>query len=94
MSEMLLANSIYSTSLYLLYLFTVGGFKRSKCSNTTRLELVRGVRGHTVEDNVILKAEFKDFKGLVCAKSILYKYARFPTSSFLSLGIKDKLKPL
>jgi hypothetical protein len=91
---MLLTNSIYSTLLYLLYLFIVGCFKQSKCSNITRLELIRGVRGYTAEDNVILKAEFKDFKSFMCAKSVLYKYAQFPTSLFFSLGVKDKLKLL
>lgn len=55
---------------------------------------MRGVRGHTAGGDVVLKVEFKDLKGLMCAKPILYEYTWFPTSPFLSLGIKDKLKLL
>ena len=46
-SEMLLANCIYISSLHLFNLFAIGCFQRIKYCNVTGLKLVEGVRGHT-----------------------------------------------
>ena len=57
MSEMLLANCVYTSSLYSFNLFSIGGFQRAEHCDVTGLELIGGVREHSVQDNIVLKTE-------------------------------------
>jgi hypothetical protein len=56
-SKMLLADCIHTSSLESINLVAIGCFQRGKYCNITRLELVRGMRGETTEDNIVFETK-------------------------------------
>lgn len=92
--EVLLADRVNPSSLYLLYLFAIGRLQGREDSNITGLELMRCVRGHAAQSDVVLEAKLQDLESLMRSKAIPHEYSRFLVSSLFSLRVKHKLEPL
>ena len=91
---MLLADYVYTSSIQSFNLVAIGYLQGGKRSNVTGLELVRGVRGKTTQENVVLKAKLQDFEGLVRPKAVTNQHSWFLVSLSFGLGIKHTLDPL
>jgi hypothetical protein len=65
-------------------------------SNTyiARLELMGGMRWKPAEDDIIFVTEPHDFKGFMCAKSVIYQYSGVVFRSSLGLRVENMLNPV
>ena len=90
---MLLADYVYTSLIQSFNLVAIGCLQGGKRSNVTGLELVRGVRGKTTQENVVLKAKLQDLECLVCPEAVAYQNPWFTVSYSFSLGIKNTREP-
>jgi hypothetical protein len=87
----LFSNRPRTTTEQPLDLFTVGCLQWPKHGNVTRLELVRGVRRQSTQDDVVLVAEGHDIEALVGSEAVADQYARLTVGCRLCQRIKDVL---
>jgi hypothetical protein len=91
---MLLADCVHPSTVESFYLVTIGGLQWGEGPDVTGLELVRGVRGKTTKNDVVLKAKLQDLQCLVGPEAIANKYPWLAVSPVLGLGIKHTHEPL
>jgi hypothetical protein len=89
--KMLFSNRPRTTTEQPLNLFTVGCLQRPEHGNVTGLELVRGMRWQSTEDDVVLVAECHDIEGLVGSEAVTDQYARLTVGRRLCQRVEDVL---
>jgi len=88
---MLFSNRPRATTEQPLNLFTVGCLQRPEYGNAIGLELVRGMRWQSTEDDVVLVAECHDIEGLVGSEAVTDQYARLTVGRRLCQRVEDML---
>ena len=90
---MLLADYICTSSIQSFNLVAIGCFQGGKDSDVTGLELVGGVKGETIQDDIFFETNLQDFEGLVRPEAVTNQYSWFLVSLSFGLGIKHTLEP-
>lgn len=72
---MLLTHGVGASSVQIVDLFTICCFEWAKGANITRLKLMRGMRGQTAEDDVVLEAELQQLQRLVGRESVVDEHS-------------------
>ena len=91
---MLLADCICTSSVQSFNLVSIGCLQWAKYSNITRLELVRGIRRDTTQENIVFKTILQDFERLMRPETVANQNTWLLMRMYSGLGIKHTFEPL
>jgi len=91
---MLLAYYVRTCSFQSFRQVAIGCLQWAKHCNVKGLELVRGVRGKSTQNNVVFETKFHNLEGLVRTEAVTYQHPWFLVGSCLGLGVKYTFDPL
>ena len=85
---------MYTTSAESINLVPICWLQGCEHCNIARMDLVRGVRRKTTQDDIVFKAKLQDLECLVRSEAIRDEHSWFSVSFRLCLRIEHVCKPL